>query len=67
MSTLKPCPVWARSMVANFRAMFIQKHGKPSTLSDDDIFDICETVHDDNDPPNADVMRVEEMLAREQA
>lgn len=65
MSELRACPTWAKSMVANFRAMYIKKYGSATTLSDDSIFDVCETVHDDEDPSNGDVMRVEVMRERE--
>lgn len=63
--TLKICPVWAKSMVSNYRRMFKEAYGADSGLSDDVIYTIIETVHDDADPKNAENERVLEMFTQE--
>lgn len=62
---MKTMPVWASSMVSNFRRMFKEKYERDTTLSDDQIFTICEEVFDDSDPTNGDKMRVDAMFDME--
>ena len=54
-------PVWATSMIRNYHQMYKEKYGEVSTLSDDEIWNICETVFDDTDKAKEDLARVETM------
>lgn len=58
---MKTCPVWASSMVSNYKHMYKERYGEDYPQSNDHVFTIIENIHDDEDPPNAEKMRVEEM------
>ena len=58
-------PAWASSMTRNYKSMFKEKYGRETTLSDEAVFDICETVHDDDSSEAQDTARVEVMMKRE--
>lgn len=58
-------PVWAQSMIGNYRSMFKERFGNDSTLNDDEIWDICNTVFDDTDIALQDQYRVEAMMDME--
>ena len=60
-----PIPAWAESMVKNYRYMFKGKHNRESTLTDAQIWLICNTIYDDSSSAIQDEARVEEMLAQE--
>lgn len=60
-------PVWARSMILNYRRFFKERYGQDSTLSDAVIWEICETIHDDSSKALEDEARVEVMREKEQA
>lgn len=61
MTELKACPVWATSMVLNYRAMYKSQFKKDSLLTNDEIFTIIESIHDDTDRHNEEKERVLEM------
>lgn len=59
-------PTWAVSMVSNYKRMFKDKYGRETTLSDDVIFSVTESIFDDEDNRVQDEARVEEMLEQEE-
>lgn len=60
-------PSWSGSMIQNYRRMFKERYGQDSTLSDEAVWEICNTVHDDTSTELCDEARVETMREKEQA
>lgn len=58
---IKKCPPWASSVVLNYRAQFKSTYGEETSLNDDQIFTIFDTVFDDDDNVEQDKARVEAM------
>lgn len=56
-----PVPVWATSMVGNYRRMYREHYGTHSGATDAQIWGICNTVYDDNSIEEEDKARVESM------
>lgn len=54
-----PAPVWAKSMISNYRRMYKDKYGIEAHGTDDEIWQICEAVFDDSDTVAQDNARVE--------
>ena len=54
-------PEWGRSVVRNYRAQYRERYGEECNISDDQIWHIFETVHDDTDSALQDEARVEKM------
>jgi len=59
-------PSWAGSAVQNYKRMFKERYGRETTLHDEDVFHIFETIYDDNSSEAQDVARVEVMKEREE-
>lgn len=66
MTIIKPMPLWAGSMVQNYRDQFKRKYGRDTTLSNASILEITETIFDDSDNEVQDAVRVEAMKDQEQ-
>lgn len=66
MTKIKPMPIWASSMVRNYKDQFKGRYGRETILSNDMIFNITQTVFDDDDNEAEDIARVEAMLEMEQ-
>lgn len=65
MKTLKPMPIWAGSMVQNYKNQYKGRYGRETTLSNDAVFHVTETVFDDSSGDMEDEARVEAMLEME--
>lgn len=66
MTKIKTMPIWASSMVRNYKDQFKGRYGRETTLSNDQVFHITETVFDDSSGDMEDEARVEVMLEMEQ-
>lgn len=58
-------PPWGRGVCMNYRQQFKAKFGRETTLTEQDIWDIFNSVFDDNSNAKQDELRVEEMGIRE--
>ena len=60
-------PSWATSMVANYKRMFEVRFKRATKLSNEQVYDICETIWNDESSEQQDKDRVTVMLERETA
>lgn len=58
-------PSYATSMVSNYKRMYQEKYGCMCTLSDEVVWDICNTIFDDSSSTLQDEARVDVMFERE--
>lgn len=55
------CPTWALSMVRNYRDAFKAEYGREPNLTNEQIFEITNTIFDDESKTIEDAARVEAM------
>jgi hypothetical protein len=58
-------PVWAGSMIQNYRREFKDKYGRDTKLDDDAIWSVCNSVYDDSDNDKEVAARLEVMAERD--
>lgn len=58
-------PTWASSMIGNYRSLFKKTYSRDTTCTDDEIWDICNSVYDDRDHTIEDQQRVIAMKDKE--
>lgn len=58
-------PPYAGSVIQNYRRMFREKYGRETRVSDEIIWNIFNTVFDDEDTKAQDKARLETMRERE--
>lgn len=58
-------PNWAGSMISNYRTMYLNRYGRETTCTDEQIYVITREVFDDGSSAAQDAARVEAMHEQE--